>query len=534
MCIRKLTGFFLLFLILIMGMELFSQTDSSEMIQKTFSGIRPDDENGRNGLANPERGFRWENRIGSFDQKWQDEKWLDSIKNRCKPNGVTVTQAYCELIKYCDMERIPDEQIKRLEESFDAVRQNGIKLLLCFRYEMDVKDGKGPTLETILSHIEQLKPVLLKNMDIIAVFQTGFIGLYGEWHRSHHGLDKNPAAQEKVLRALLEILPPDRKLVIRYPRHKNIFVKRVSGRADLQPITLKQAHSMRPEARIGFANHGFMVALNDGATFAPRPSKEYDYMTEESLFLPMEGELFWASNRPHGVAKDDGLEAIQRLWEHHFTLFSYAHNHSIYEGWTWKEKFNARYSIDEWKEDEVNIEFLKENDLPHSVDYFKNAKGEYIPRSVFEYIRDHLGYRLELQSASYPKAIRRGGSFGVKMNLVNRGFAAPVNPRPVYLVLVGENQVSKIAVGKVDPRTWYPCLPENRKSLAPVHSLNFTGNLPPMQPGTYKLGLWLPDNYMSLQNDARYAIRFANRDVPWYPGEDNKYGINIVGSITVE
>ena len=501
---------------------------------KIFHGIRPDQKNGRNGLLNPERGFRWENRIGSFKTKWAVKTWLGAFESHAD-DGLTMTLAYCELLDYCEMENIPREKIERLAADFKAVRQAGTKLILCFRYEMRVKDQKGPTLDIILSHIQQLAPLLRANMDIIAVLQTGFIGLYGEWHRSFHGLDKNPEAQEKVLRALLDVLPPDRKLVIRYPRHKNIFVKRVSHRSDLQPITAREAHTLKPEARIGFCDDGFMVGKNDAGTFAPRPSKDYDYMSAESLFLPMDGEFFWAWSRPYGVKKDDGQQAIRRLWEHHYTFFSYAHNHTFYEGSWAKEKYGARFSIDEWKKDPLDPEFLVANHLPVSDGYFEDAAGNPVQRTIFEYIRDHLGYRIELREAGFPRSAAGGKPFSVRVPLVNRGFAAPINPRPIRLVAIGaDNTVAVIATAKNDVRTWYPCVPDDRKKLSPVHELVFhTESFPTLAPGTYKLGLWLPDPYTSIQRDARYAMRVANGDVPWWPGPKNTYGVNVLGGIAI-
>jgi hypothetical protein len=46
--------------------------------------------------------------------------------------------------------------------------------------------------------------------------------------------------------------------------------------------------------------------------------------------------------------------------------------------------------------------------------------------------------------------------------------------------------------------------------------------------GTYKLALWLPDSAVTLRNDSRYAIRFANDDV-W----DEKTGYNILTEVDV-
>jgi hypothetical protein len=528
----KFTKYFIAISVLAAGIAVFAKDSSNGLIQKQYHGIRPDDKGGRQGLLNPERGFRWENRFGSFNPSWADKRWINSIKG-CRQDGLTMTQGYCEMIAYAKNMQIPEKQITQLENSFAALRKNGLKVLLCFRYEMNTRQ-EGPTLEVILSHIKQLKPVLRRNMDVIAVFQTGFVGLYGEWHRSYHKLDRNPAAQEKIISALLDMLPADRKMVIRYPRHKNTYVKRVSGRGKNIPITAAEAHTMRPEARIGFCDHGFMVGKNDAGTFAPRPSKDYDYMTGESLFVPMEGEFFWTFNRPYGVSKDDGLEAVKRFWEHHYTLFSYAHNHSRYEGWKWKEKYNARYSLDEWKNETITPDFLKKNNIPFSVDYFKGANGKLASRSIFEYVRDHLGYRLELTKGIFPENAASGKNFKAAFSLVNRGFAAPINPRPVYLVLIGKNKVFTIGKAKADVQKWYPCNPVNRKILAPVYTLNFAvESFPEVPAGKYKLGIWMPDNYKSLQNDARYAIRFANRDVPWWTGPGGKYGINVVGDINI-
>ena len=76
----------------------------------------------------------------------------------------------------------------------------------------------------------------------------------------------------------------------------------------------------------------------------------------------------------------------------------------------------------------------------------------------FDYIRDHLGYRLSLESASFPVSVVRtpdsdsdlqfkgvsesqsdtkgGMQLEFRATLVNWGFAAPLNPRPVRLALI--------------------------------------------------------------------------------------------------
>ena len=79
--------------------------------------------------------------------------------------------------------------------------------------------------------------------------------------------------------------------------------------------------------------------------------------------------------------------------------------------------------------------FLRDKNLPVADSYFVDAHGQHVWRSYYEYIRDHLGYRLELTRAEMPDQVQCGQPFDVTVELVNCGFASPVNPRPVYLVL---------------------------------------------------------------------------------------------------
>ncbi|WP_181995390.1 DUF4832 domain-containing protein [Arsenophonus endosymbiont of Bemisia tabaci] len=77
-------------------------------------------------------------------------------------------------------------------------------------------------------------------------------------------------------------------------------------------------------------------------------------------------------------------------------------------------------------------------------DYFGDqTKENYITRSDFEYIRDHLGYRLTLEEAAYPFFVKVGDYFDLKFNLKNYGFSRPVNVRPIAIVLLDEQHEMK-------------------------------------------------------------------------------------------
>jgi len=89
------------------------------------------------------------------------------------------------------------------------------------------------------------------------------------------------------------------------------------------------------------------------------------------------------------------------------------------------------------------------------------------------------------------------------------------NPHPLYIVLLGQGSRYEAPVINVDPRRW---------AAGQEQNISVNINLPPnIGPGTYKLGLWLPDAYSSLRSNPAYAVRFANSNV-W----DATTGINLL------
>ena len=46
-------------------------------------------------------------------------------------------------------------------------------------------------------------------------------------------------------------------------------------------------------------------------------------------------------------------------------------------------------------------------------------------------------------------------------------------------------------------------------------------------------GLWVPDADESIQMDSHYAVRVANNDSPWWTTADGKYGVTILGAVTI-
>ncbi len=115
------------------------------------------------------------------------------------------------------------------------------------------------------------------------------------------------------------------------------------------------------------------------------------------------------------------------------------------------DKFHT--AISNWRNHEViTLDELEEYGMPVSDRYFENDNES---RSSYEYIRDHLGYRLELQRAVLEE------DNNVQVDIVNRGFAAPQNPRDIFFcILNSEDQIvyelTTQSEGDIDWRKWQP------------------------------------------------------------------------------
>ena len=410
--------------------------------------------------------------------QWQDE--LDYFAY----DGVTVMQSYCFLMNYCDGRPLSPEKLEDIETFFRKLRESGAKALLRFAYEL-YPTPAGPTAGTVLKHIAQLRPLLHRYQDVIYVLQCGFVGRFGEFHHSFHHLEEDPGFCRELLSAVLEALPEGKKTMLRYPRLKRALF----GNA---PLSEAEAFSGTAPARIGHFNDYFMGNNNHGGTFGAGDlsiEEEFHYLDEESRYLPMDGELQWRDLA--GVALPH--EALLNFSRWHYDTFSMVHGHSLFE-----QEF---YPIDWWKSVPVDPMLLHDNRIPVSDDYFYDAAGNFVPRSHFEYIRDHLGYRLELLSAAMPESVRAGDRLEAEIQLVNRGFSAPVNPRPVQLVLQCDSERRSFPF-ETDVRRWYG-------GTEQVLKLSVT--LPPeMVPGIYQAGLALPDASEILADNPAFAIRCAN------------------------
>jgi hypothetical protein len=387
-------------------------------------------------IQNPERGFAGDADLqdSDYSQYYQDQYTLVYVDIR--------------LDEYREAD-LPFDFLNEMDTWFASMREGGVKAIIRFSYN----DGPYPntepdaSLDRILRHIQQVSPVLKRNSDVIAWVEAGFIGAWGEWHASTNGLDNDLSAKRSVLFALLDAIPDDRMVLLRYPVDiMTIFPT---------PLSVDEAFSGTDQSRVGFHNDCFLSSFDDEHTYGRDGvfsiDSEMNYLSQLSQYVPVGGESC-AYNPP----RTDCPTALDEITQLHFT--------ELNDGW-------HPDVLDEWER-----------------------------QGCYNDIQNKLGYRFTLVSTTFNEAVRPGGMLNVDIVLKNSGFASLINPRPVYVILDGPTRFETLL--PVEPRFWA----SGEQSNIQMHL-----RLPASAPeGTYKLALWLPDAATILRNDPRFAIQFAN------------------------
>jgi hypothetical protein len=509
-------------LLIVLAMIVGISCSANILKPKRFHGVYADEENIRNGLCNPERGLRLEVALNVESNNVATPSnitsRLESEAKKYASDSITLVQTYFYL---SGIEGKPLEQrhFDAMQVFFDKLRDLGMKSVLRFAYERDFmgRVKSGPTAEDIHRHIQQLKPFLETNKDVILVLQAGFIGAWGEWHSSIHGLENSNKTKKNILEWICDLAPEGRMVQVRIPNYKNLL------KGDEKCYNKLSFH----DDFIVIKPHVWDGEMSEG-------TPAYEQIVKESPYLLVDGELpwgFWSVNNDpddkQGGWLIEGEQAARRLFLQHFTSLSAIHNYKEKDA---IEKFSMLY----WKETPISEAFLSENKMPVSDSYFLKKDGSKAERNVFDYVRDHLGYRIELQEIKTNSKWKKGKNNPVEISLINWGFSTLFNEHPVYLVLIDSwGKVRHTTLTKANVNDWQPYNPQDATKIPLVHRITANILLSETLPhGIYQLGLWIPDASQKLMYNSQFAIQCANSDVAWKTTPDG-YGINCLIDITL-
>lgn len=467
-------------------------------------------------LKNPDRGLHLQCDLMASTLKSPYYEWEffeDALYTKKRDqygsqnDSITLVQQYIYLTEWdeCDL---PDVALNNIKQVFDLVKKNDLKMILRFVYNYAYA-GTDPNKWTkesktwVLKHIEQLTPLLQEYVGQIATLQVGFIGAYGEWHSSPLWHDQD--AKNAIVNKLLEAYPEPYCLEMRYPKDK-------------KALTLQNPNN---KSRIGFANDYFTAGEHPRAMdndYVPG-TEDYQMVTEEvkEFNYYVSGEIPYAEDSEWGLHElIDPMKTLQILHEHRYSAFDITQNFDL--------------NIKNWKRIKVYPSLLKDMNILYDERYFIDNENKTVCRSLYDFIRDHLGYRLNIEPDM--KLEIKDKSLHYDLKITNTGFATVVNPKAVYIVLISENnKVVKEFNTNTNPKEWIPFI--DNKNTAERYSI--TGDLPidDLANGKYKVGIWMTEEN-SLKYNSTYNVRFAPcKELNHWRDAEGKYLVNIVGEISI-
>ena len=415
-------------------------------------------------FCNPERGiFTHTNNFDSSNNYVLTSELLRGFRE----DGISLVFCAFVMDEYRDC-LIPDSYLDRIRAALAMLRSEGLKAVVRFSYSFSQDNHPWDIPWTLTrQHIEQLRPLLRENVDVIAVLEAGFIGVWGEWFYTENyvyepSTKAEYAPRREVLNALLDALPSTRFVDVRYPNAKLMTL----GIGISDTVTSATAFDGSPRSRVGFHNDAFLAARNDWGSFSDEQD-DRSYWMQETRFVPMGGETAAMSSYCNSA------NAAKQLENYHWSYLNRDFHPDV---------------IAMWKED-----------------------------GFYSTVERRLGYRLLLTEGTFTSSAQAGELYTVNLTIRNVGWAAPYNPRMVELVWenVACPRCRFVLPATYDPRRWEA----GTDQLLSMHMV-----LPKEMPeGDYRICLRMADPTPSLYARSEYAIRLANEGV-W----DETSGMNVL------
>lgn len=341
-------------------------------------------------LTNPERGL-----YVQFTAR-EDAVPLDVAELRkLRDDHITLTLRLYYLKEFRGRP-IDQARLDLVRSDLQKIREAGVKCILRFAYNEAIGEDDA-SIDIVMKHMAQLRPILRENADVIAVVQAGFVGSWGEWHASTNDLRK-PANAKRIVGAWLKTLPESRFVQVRTPVIKSIIVD------DLEPLSARETLSGTSRSRIAHHNDCFLATFNDMGTYE-NIEAEKNYLALETVTLPMGGETCHVSEFN---AVDNARSEFERF---HWSYLNLGYHPEV---------------IQQWRDE-----------------------------GFFDEVRRKLGYRLVLEEARVTDAATPGGDVELQLDLRNHGWAAPFNPRDVEVIFKSDAGEYAVVLD-VDPRSWLP------------------------------------------------------------------------------
>lgn len=310
---------------------------------------------------------------------------------------------------------LTEDALNVLQTTFDNIRKNGSKVIVRFCYDpwFDGHSNTTAEHEWVLRHIEQLAPLLTKNVDIIVALEMGMHGAFGEMHSDT--AITYPRVAEAVNK-MLRLTPPELKILTRTGNYSAAVLGFENWGVDfnIDSDVFKKIAEAKGDTmyRVGMFNDGYL-------------GTQYDYGTwgaDCKTSICREEGVAWLEkysiNTPYGGEAVETASGYQVINTPEFLAHEGFRTHTSYLNLHWNDKVIARWKAAHFAGKDYEYDGSKIDSL-----------------TGFKYIEDHLGYRFVLRESWLSDTVGTSKTLRAKLKIQNVGFGNLTKDAKVYLIV---------------------------------------------------------------------------------------------------
>ncbi len=377
------------------------------------------------------------------------------------------------------------EMVSSLGNILKYYRTHNKNVILRFAYDdfEGVGDLEPETIEQVLAHITQLKPIFEEYEDVIMTIESSLIGKWGEQHGSKIVSFENVA---KIIDTYLSVVPSSRTVLVRRPSYYAYW----KG-LNYDELYLDTSTPEEDSYRVGVFNDGYLGSESDTGTFLEHPAlgwraNEVRWLSKQATHTFYGGEVVKDRSQT-GIRYNTAEYMMEEMFDTHTTYLNIDWNDEVIDSWR-----KSAYTGDE---------------------------EAYLGQSSFNYIANHLGYRFVLRNSEMTSPIKPSKELKLRGKIENVGAGNVINKKEATLILKQGDTILHLPV-ELDVREIL-----SRQTM----EYNFTISLPEtISEGECEVYLHIS----TISDDATYneenAIRFANENI-W----NEELHANYLGTIQV-
>lgn len=504
--------------------------------------------------SNPDRGYRTEMTVFLYDTAKYDpwlledprainvndseeeiKKNVDFLMRTYLLSENKLTIAYISFSDCNTAEAIPEKYFKALDIYLDTCKGRGVRVIWRHAYghttnkyianaaDLEYLKSVCADEETMVRHIKQIGEYIGKHTDVIHKVSAGVIG-NGEYTAS---FQYPPVDFENITEAIVEYMcvPNNLQYSVRLPRYKYRVIERWKENHNGEEYPYADYIGFNNDCIYGENqtrgaysscyqyNHDPHICKEGQKCYKLQDDyiDEWQYVNENAAYFSQCGEMF-TNNGMVQIAKimAPGIDVIKEMAHHRHTTFSNWHT----MGETAYANTATTNVMVKWVEEEfVTPEILDQNGIIYDPNWFYDENGAEIARNPYEFIRDHLGYKLVADKATFKGSVGKGTTVNVDMSFKNYGFAAAFFLESGFAILDSKyNVVSTVKAG--EPNKWislpadYYVEEKNSSVQDDVIGYNVAADLTlPEESGKYYIAFYLKnsmDDFALLSNDLEF------------------------------